>query len=185
MHEHVRSGRDRVTSAEPLRKCLLVTFRMSRAARYRASRRTIISLSYYACGLRIECLKLWGLADRVYKYSVFAIARHMNILASFNRLPSRCALIPLRCMLRSSTITTLSKIMRCNKDENVARRRSKHLRAWGPIVINTLPENTFLPHLRRIKWIITDNYYRVKYDRKGQTRGEARDSRQLFLMRAF
>ena len=38
-------GRDRVTSAEPLRKCLLVTRRVSRVAWYRASRQMIISFS--------------------------------------------------------------------------------------------------------------------------------------------
>lgn len=79
--QEVRSGRDRVTSAEPLRKCLLVTCRMSRAARYRASRQTIISLSssYYASklrDLRIEMSEIMKTrCNRVYKNSVFAIAR--------------------------------------------------------------------------------------------------------------
>lgn len=77
MYEHVRSGRDRVTSAEPLRKCLLVTFRMSRAAWYRASRRTIISLSssYYAFAAQRSLNRISEIMrTRAYKYSVFAIA---------------------------------------------------------------------------------------------------------------
>lgn len=93
-----------------------------------------------------RCLKLLRREAHVRKNGVFAIARSrrgISWLPSIG-LPSRRASIPLRRTLRSSVTTT--KIMRCNEDGNVARRCTKHLRARGPIVINTLPENTLLLH---------------------------------------